>query len=220
KPASFISQAETSGLIVPMTSQMMAQLIPTLLTQLPQLPTPFHLAVNISAAHFDTPLLLDNCAQFLRHFLPGKVLLTLELTERELLRNDGGTLRMLHQLNAMGVQIALDDFGTGHASLAYLKQFPVDIIKLDQTFVSKIGSDTLSQLLADNVIELGMKLGLVVIAEGVETAYQADYLTAKGVDHLQGYLFGHPQPIAEWEAALTTMTESSASTGVQSGSHC
>ncbi|MFB2866506.1 EAL domain-containing protein, partial [Aeromonas sp. MdU4] len=160
---------------------MMTQVIPTLLTQLPQLPTPFHLAVNISAAHFDTPLLLDNCAQFLSHFLPGKVLLTLELTERELLRNNGGTLRMLHQLNAMGVQIALDDFGTGHASLAYLKQFPVDIIKLDQTFVSKIGSDTLSQLLADNVIELGMKLGLVVIAEGVETAYQADHLTNKGV---------------------------------------
>ncbi|WP_322864217.1 cyclic diguanylate phosphodiesterase [Aeromonas allosaccharophila] len=204
EPACFISQAETSGLIVPMTSQMMAQLIPTLLTQLPQLPAPFHLAVNVSAAHFDTPTLLDNCAQFLSHFLPGKVILTLELTERELLRNDSSTLRMLHQLNAMGVQIALDDFGTGHASLAYLKQFPVDIIKLDRTFVRKIGVETLPQHLADHVIELGRKLGLIVIAEGVETAYQADYLTNKGVDQLQGYLFGHPQPIATWAQSLTT----------------
>ncbi|MFB2904583.1 EAL domain-containing protein [Aeromonas jandaei] len=169
-PDCFIPQAETSGLIVPMTSQMMTQVIPTLVTVLPLLPSPFHVAVNISAAHFNSTTLLDNCALFINHFLPGTVVLTLELTERELLRNDSRTLDMLNRLRAMGIQVALDDFGTGHASLAYLKQFPVDIIKLDQTFVSKIGSDTLSQLLADNVIELGMKLGLVVIAEGVRSA--------------------------------------------------
>ncbi len=208
EPTDFIHHAEKSGLILPMTSQMMAQVIPTLSTLLPQLPSPFHVAVNVSAAHFDSTALLDNCALFLTHFCPGKVVLTLELTERELLRKDSRTLRMFYQLNAMGVQIALDDFGTGHASLAYLKQFPVNIIKLDRTFVSKIGLDKITRLLTDNVIELGMKLGLVVIAEGVETAYQADYLTAKGVDQLQGYLFGAPQPMAEWAASLTATVES------------
>lgn len=204
-PACFIAQAETSGLIVPMTNQMMSQVIPMLVECLPILPSPFHVAVNISAAHFDSTSLLDNCTLLLSHFSPGKVVLTLELTERELLRNDSHTLTILNRLRTMGVQIALDDFGTGHASLAYLKQFPVDIIKLDGSFVRKIGCENISRLLADNVIELGVKLGLVVIAEGVETAFQADYLTTKGVDQLQGYLFGHPISIAEWGETLTVM---------------
>ncbi|MGL5840432.1 MAG: EAL domain-containing protein, partial [Aeromonas hydrophila] len=202
EPACFISQAERSGLIVPMTSQMMAQLIPALVSVQAQLPSPFHVAVNVSAAHFDSMALLENCTALLAQFAPGKVVLTLELTEREWLRDDPHTLTLFSRLRAMGVLFALDDFGTGHANLAYLKQFPIDIIKLDHGFVRKLGVDTLSRHLADHVIKLGMTLGLVVIAEGVETPDQADYLTAKGVNQLQGYLFGQPQPLATWVATL------------------
>ncbi|WP_322862593.1 EAL domain-containing protein [Aeromonas allosaccharophila] len=201
-PALFIPQAEESGLIVPMTSQLMRQVAAILAPLQDRLPTSFHIGINVSAAHFTSMALVDDCLAFLAQFNPGQVILTLELTERELLFNNGQTQQLFNSLSTMGVQFALDDFGTGHASLAYLKQFHIDCIKLDQSFVRRIGLESLSQHIVDNVIELGMKLGLAVVAEGVETTYQADYLRDKGVDWLQGYLFAHPYPIEEFVEGL------------------
>lgn len=202
EPMQFIPQAEASGLIVPMTRQMMEHVVAQLAPMASRLPTPFHVAVNISAAHFLSNTLPSDCREFLSHFPAGKVQLTLELTEREWLSNNTQTLTLFHELRRMGIYLALDDFGTGHSSLAYLKQFPVDIIKLDQMFVRKIGVEEVSQHVVNHVIDLGHKLGLEIVAEGVETEFQADYLIRQGVDQLQGYLFGRPRPLQEWLTGL------------------
>ncbi|WP_265449645.1 EAL domain-containing protein, partial [Aeromonas salmonicida] len=99
------------------------------------------------------------------------------------------------QLDQMGVKLAIDDFGTGHSSLFYLQQFHVDYLKIDQSFIGRIGTESLSEHIVANVIDLGARLGLLLIAEGVESELQAAYLRAKGVDYLQGYLFGRPMPL-------------------------
>ncbi|MGL4915631.1 MAG: EAL domain-containing protein [Aeromonas allosaccharophila] len=218
EPAFFIPQAETSGLIVPMTSQMMKQVATTLSANLERLPSHFHVGINVSAAHFTSMKLVDDCRAFLAHFPIGSVILTLELTERELLHNNAQSQRLFDALRVIGVRFALDDFGTGHASLAYLKQFRVDCIKLDHSFVRQIGIESVSQHIVDNVIDLGMKLGLALVAEGVETDFQAEYLRDKGVDWLQGYLFAHPSPIGTFFEGLTPFKyKSHAIANIQSG---
>lgn len=105
----------------------------------------------------------DDCRDFLARFPPGKVLLVLELTERELLKPNSTTHTLFEQLHSLGVMIALDDFGTGHSSLAYLRQFNVDYLKIDQSFVAMIGLDALSRHILDSIIELSTKLGLGIV---------------------------------------------------------
>ncbi|MNK79192.1 Cyclic di-GMP phosphodiesterase YahA [compost metagenome] len=121
----------------------------------------------------------------------------LELTERELLVADPHTLSLFQALNEMGVKLAMDDFGTGHSSLVYLQQFHVDYLKIDQSFIRRIGTESLSEHIVDNVIDLGHRLGLALVAEGVETREQAEYLKGK-VTYLQGYLFGRPVPVRQF----------------------
>ncbi|AMK31380.1 Rtn protein [Pseudomonas putida] len=129
-------------------------------------------------------------------------MLTLELTERKLIEPTPVTLELFERLHAMGVMIALDDFGTGQSSLNYLRQFQVDYLKIDQSFVAMIGGDALSQHILDTIIELSAKLGLGIVAEGVETEVQRDYLARHGVDFQQGYLFARPMPAGELLLAL------------------
>lgn len=198
RPDLFIPQAEESGLIVPMTNQIMHRVASQLSRVQEQLPDGFHLSFNISAAHCHNFALLAECRAFLGHFVPGKVVLVLELTERELLMSDPQTLSLFRQLDEMGVKLAIDDFGTGHSSLAYLQQFHVDYLKIDQSFIARIGTESLSEHIVDNVIDLATRLGLALVAEGVETERQADYLRAKGVDYLQGYLFARPMPLRQF----------------------
>jgi len=130
------------------------------------------------------------------------VVLTLELTERKLIEPTPVTLELFEKLHAMGVMIALDDFGTGQSSLNYLRQFKVDYLKIDQSFVAMIGGDALSVHILETIIELSAKLGLGIVAEGVETDTQRDYLAQHGVDFQQGYLFARPMPAAQFLEAL------------------
>ncbi|MCF7745412.1 EAL domain-containing protein [Aeromonas veronii] len=198
RPDLFIPQAEESGLIVPMTTHIMKQVATRLNRSQEQLPDGFHISFNISAAHCHDFALLAECRAFLGHFVPGKVVLVLELTERELLMSDPQTLSLFRQLDEMGVKLAIDDFGTGHSSLAYLQQFHVDYLKIDKSFIARIGTESLSEHIVDNVIDLATRLGLALVAEGVESERQADYLRAKGVDYLQGYLFARPMPLRQF----------------------
>ncbi|MGL5091384.1 MAG: EAL domain-containing protein, partial [Aeromonas sobria] len=198
RPDLFIPQAEESGLIVPMTNQIIQRVASQLSRVQEQLPDGFHLSFNISAAHCHDFALLDQCRAFLDQFVPGRMVLVLELTERELLVSDSQTLSLFRQLDEMGVKLAIDDFGTGHSSLAYLQQFHVDYLKIDQSFIARIGTESLSEHIVDNVIDLATRLGLALVAEGVETERQADYLRAKGVDYLQGYLFARPMPLRQF----------------------
>jgi EAL domain-containing protein (putative c-di-GMP-specific phosphodiesterase class I) len=128
--------------------------------------------------------------------------LVLELTERELINPTDITRRLFDALHELGVMIAIDDFGTGHSSLAYLRNFNVDYLKIDQSFVAMIGVDALSRHILDSIIELSGKLDLGIVAEGVETIEQCEYLAAQGVDFLQGYLFGRPLPCDEFIKSL------------------
>ncbi|MFB2863753.1 EAL domain-containing protein [Aeromonas sp. MdU4] len=198
RPDLFIPQAEESGLIVPMTTQIMKMVARRLGRMQDQLPDGFHISFNISAAHCHDLALLQECRSFLSHFVPGKVVLALELTERELLMSDPQTLSLFRQLDELGVKLAIDDFGTGHSSLLYLQQFHVDYLKIDKSFIARIGTESLSEHIVDNVIDLAARLGLALVAEGVESERQADYLRAKGVDYLQGYLFARPMPLRQF----------------------
>ena len=104
---------------------------------------PFHIGINITASHCKDLELVEDCREFLGAFAPGSIHLVLELTERELIEPTDITLQLFEQLHALGVMIAIDDFGTGHSSLGYLRQFNVDFLKIDQSFVAMIGIDAL-----------------------------------------------------------------------------
>ncbi|NVO06841.1 MAG: EAL domain-containing protein, partial [Rhodoferax sp.] len=150
------------------------------------------LAVNLSAGQFARPELVGEVAQLLQQFgLDGK-LLTLEVTEGVLLADDGLAADNMIALRQMGLQISIDDFGTGFSSLSYLLRFPVDELKIDRSFVSKIGHADKDASLVRAIIGMGHDLQLKVVAEGVETAEQAAFLAARGCNWLQGYYFHLP----------------------------
>ncbi|CRN02063.1 Cyclic di-GMP phosphodiesterase YahA [Pseudomonas sp. 34 E 7] len=203
RPDLFIPLAEHSGLIVPMTRALLRQTAAQLAPHAERFSPGFHIGVNITARHCQDLALVDDCRAFLAAFPPGQITLVLELTERELIEPTDITRRLFDALHQLGVMIAIDDFGTGHSSLGYLRHFNVDYLKIDQSFVAMIGADALSRHILDSIIELSVKLDLGIVAEGVETAQQCDYLVAKGVDFLQGYLFGRPLPGDEFIKSVT-----------------
>jgi EAL domain-containing protein (putative c-di-GMP-specific phosphodiesterase class I) len=203
RPDLFIPFAEHSGLIVPMTRSLMQQTAHLLGPLSGAFDEPFHVGINITARHCKDLQLVEDCREFLACFAQGSVSLVLELTERELIEPTPITHQLFEELHALGVMIAIDDFGTGHSSLGYLRQFNVDFLKIDQSFVAMIGADALSRHILDSIIELSVKLDLGIVAEGVETEEQSDYLTAHGVNYLQGYLFGRPMPGEQFIKILT-----------------
>ena len=192
RPDLFIPLAEHSGLIVPMTRLLMRQTAELLAPHVSSMAPRFHLAFNITALHFHNLELIEDCRRFLNAFPPASVILVLELTERELVVPTQITHALFDALHRLGVMIALDDFGTGHSSLNYLRELNVDYLKIDQSFVAMIGADALSGHILDSIIDLCAKLDLGIVAEGIETLEQSEYLSAKGVDFLQGYLFSRP----------------------------
>ncbi|MGR3885464.1 EAL domain-containing protein [Pseudomonas sp. 1152_12] len=204
RPDLFIPLAEHSGLIVPMTRALLRQTATQLAPHAERFNPGFHIGVNITALHCQDLDLVEDCREFLAAFAPGQVTLVLELTERELIKPTVITRQLFDALHQLGVMIAIDDFGTGHSSLGYLRNFNVDYLKIDQSFVAMIGADALSRHILDSIIELSGKLDLGVVAEGVETAEQCEYLTAHGVDFLQGYLFGRPLPCDQFIKSLTS----------------
>jgi EAL domain-containing protein (putative c-di-GMP-specific phosphodiesterase class I) len=168
-----------------------------------------HVAFNASAADFTGFDLAEHLlARLTAAGLPASAL-GIEVTETVLLGREAETVGpALRRLDSAGVLIALDDFGTGYASLTHLQQYPVDIIKIDQSFIRTLGADAGSQAITSAVLGLGRNLGLTVVAEGVETAGQAALLGAIGCDQAQGFHFARPMPakdvpafIRGWKAA-------------------
>ena len=203
RPDLFIPLAEHTGLIVPMTRSLMRQTAALLAPHSASFEKPVHIGINITANHCQDLQLVQDCQEFLDAFTQGSIHLVLELTERELIEPTATTRKLFEQLREMGIKIAIDDFGTGHSSLGYLSQFNVDFLKIDQSFVAMIGIDTPSSHILDSIIELAGKLDLALVAEGVETLEQSDYLSHRGVNFLQGYLFAKPMPGAEFISALS-----------------
>ncbi len=192
-PARFVPIAEASGLIVPIGAWALRAACRQLRAWIDAGITPVPVAVNLSAGQFrhDIPeLVRDVLAEF---ELPAH-LLELELTESMLMGDVPHAIRVLDRLHTMGVRVSIDDFGTGYSSLAYLRLFKVQQLKIDRSFVEDIRPDAPEARIVSAVIALGHSLGQEVVAEGVETEYQRDYLAQRGCDQMQGYLFGEPAP--------------------------
>ena len=162
---------------------------------------PLTVAVNLAARHFRDPGLLARIQNLTTAYgLPPQAL-ELELTESTLLEAGTQTSAVLAGLKQLGVGLAVDDFGTGYSSLSYLKRIPITVLKIDQGFVRDLVTDTDDRTLAATIIALGHGLGLLVVAEGVETAEQRQILLDQGCDLAQGYYFGRPMPaeqFADW----------------------
>ena len=128
--------------------------------------------------------------------------LELEITESLLVQDTPAVVRTLNELNSLGITLALDDFGTGYSSLSYLRKFPLQVLKIDKAFVQDLGKDLDSESLVYAIIAMAKSLRMQVVAEGVETTEQLQFLQARGVDLVQGYLFSRPVPADQFRALL------------------
>jgi EAL domain-containing protein (putative c-di-GMP-specific phosphodiesterase class I) len=203
-PGSFMEIAEESGLILPIGLWVLVTACVQLnLWQASPLAKQLILAVNVSAKQFHQPDFVAQVERALWETGAPASLLKLELTESIVLENIQDTIIKMDQLKHLGVSIAIDDFGTGYSSLQYLKELPLNQIKIDQSFVRDI-DDPKDAAIVQAIIVMTEKLGLNVIAEGVETHAQRDFLERAGCHHYQGYLFSKPIPLQAFEALLQT----------------
>lgn len=191
-PESFISLVESSGLIVPITSRLMTLVSDILMPVKEHLPFNFHVAINVTAECILSTEFEEACFRFIKRFGDNGIRLVLELTERSPIPVTPDICSAFHRLHKCGISIALDDFGTGYNGYCYLQAFPVDLVKLERSFVQKAVTDEISRNIVEGIITLSHKLGLKVIAEGIETKKQADFIKNREVDYLQGYLFSPP----------------------------
>ncbi|EHN8922282.1 EAL domain-containing protein [Enterobacter asburiae] len=191
-PDVFIPIAERSGLIIPLTKGLMAKVVTQLKPLLPKLPDGFHIGVNVSARHINAPSFIGDCRVFGKGFQGKEVKLVLEVTEREPLIDNPHLVKNLNMLHNAGFVIALDDFGTGYSGLSCLNALAIDYIKIDKSFVNRVSDEKDSTILLDCVIDLAKKLSLRIVAEGVETKAQLEYLNRNEITLLQGYYFGKP----------------------------
>jgi EAL domain-containing protein (putative c-di-GMP-specific phosphodiesterase class I) len=151
--------------------------------------TPLRLSVNFSARQFQQATFMADVAHILKETNLDPRWLELELTESSIMKDPEAAIEKLHELKLMGIKVAVDDFGTGYSSLNYLKRFPIDTLKIDKTFVSDVCKDPHDTAIVRAIINLGHALDLTVIAEGVETKEQLQYLSALECDVVQGFLF-------------------------------
>jgi diguanylate cyclase (GGDEF)-like protein/PAS domain S-box-containing protein len=197
-PGRFISVAEETGLIVPIGEWVLHSACRQAMAwEVEGLP-PVIISVNVSPRQIREGNIVASIAAALRDSgLPPR-LLQIELTESMAMQGAEGVIAMLGEIRALGVQIAIDDFGTGYSSLSYLKRFPIDQLKVDRSFVADLPEKREDKAIVRAIVTLGHELGLRVVAEGVETAPQAEFLRASGCDELQGYFFGRPIAAGEF----------------------
>jgi diguanylate cyclase (GGDEF)-like protein len=196
-PDGFIALAEQTGLIHEIGRWVLAEACRRCRHWQMSLDDKICVAVNISSRQFSSGDFLLSLRQTLQESGLEGPRLHLEITERILLEDDPSTRRRLHAIKDLGIALAIDDFGTGYSSLAYLKRFPVDILKIDRTFLRGAPSNPQDRALIDAIVDLARGFGLGTVAEGVETAEQAAYLRERGVHMLQGYFVSRPLPPEE-----------------------
>ncbi len=203
-PDEFITVAEESGLIVPLGAWVLREACKQakrFQTRDPRWPR-LMMSVNLSGAQLLQPDLLELVASALHDADLSPEDLQLEMTESVLMDDAPSTINVLRSLKDLGVRLSIDDFGTGYSSLAYLRRFPVDVLKIDRTFVGGLGKDLEDSAIVAAVVSLADTLGFATIAEGVETELQRDCLVGLGCSRAQGYLFARPVAAADAELAL------------------
>jgi diguanylate cyclase (GGDEF)-like protein/PAS domain S-box-containing protein len=206
-PTTFIPIAESSGLIVPLGAWVLREACragrhwAAHRREMPDAP-PLTLTVNLSGRQLQAPGLVDDVAAALAESGLEPSSLVLEITETVIMQQTEANLLTLHALKALGIRLAIDDFGTGYSSLSYLQRFPIDILKIDKSFVDGLSRGGSDAALARTIIALGDTLALRCIAEGVEDDAQRTHLQALGCDYAQGFFFARPLPLAEVDALV------------------
>jgi diguanylate cyclase (GGDEF)-like protein/PAS domain S-box-containing protein len=209
-PATFIPLAEETGLIneigdwVFKESARMAKRWSVMDYPAAKVHSPIQISINKSPRQFASGKTQESWLSYLKDIGLSATSVVLEITEGMLLDDHASVTEKLTQFREGGVQVALDDFGTGYSTMAYLKKFHVDYVKIDQSFVREIASDPGDRVIVEAIIAMAHKLDLKVIAEGVETVEQRDLLAAAACDYAQGYLFARPMPGEEFEKLLMT----------------
>ncbi|CZU18875.1 RNase II stability modulator [Enterobacter hormaechei] len=200
-PMEFISYAEESGLIVPLGRWVMLDVVRQV-AKWRDKGINLRVAVNVSARQLADQTIFSDLKQALKDLNFEYCPIDVELTESCLIENEELALSVIQQFSRLGAQIHLDDFGTGYSSLSQLARFPIDAIKLDQSFVRDIHKQSISQSLVRAIVAVAQALNLQVIAEGVESAKEDAFLTKNGVNERQGFLFAKPMPAAAFERWL------------------
>lgn len=200
-PSDFIPVAEDSGLIVPLSQWVLQEACQQACRWQAQGMRPLSLSVNISAIDFRQRGFVEGIARTLKETGFAPTQLELEITESVLMQNIDTTVATLKAIKQLGVRLAIDDFGTGYSSLSYLQKFPVDVLKIDQSFVGDLSIDSNDAKLVSTIISLGKSLNLHIIAEGVETREQLEFLKLHQCEEAQGYYFSkavEPRAFVEW----------------------
>ncbi len=206
-PGEFIPVAEDTGLISDIGRWVIEEVcrkIPDFLRQ-GLLPAGCRVAINLSAKQFRDPELVPEIRQILGRYAVDPKFLELEITESLIMNDIDIAIRTLDELRGMGIEISIDDFGTGYSSFNYLKRLPIDYIKVDQSFVTDIPHDRDDMEITSAIIAMAHSLRLKVIAEGLETLQQKEFLQLSGCDIVQGYFFGHPMPLEKLSAFFNSV---------------
>ncbi len=203
-PADFIPQAESEGVIVAMGQWVLSQACAQGQAWNKHFGQRLRIAVNVSAVQLNSTDLVDMVSKVLIYSGMPASSLELELTESALLADEDATLAALTALKRLGLELAIDDFGTGYSSLTYLKNFPIDRIKIDQSFITDIDTSNESAEIARSIVSMTHSLGLAVIAEGVERPEHLAFLKELGCEEAQGFLIGRPMTADDLQAAIAS----------------
>lgn len=201
-PIEFIPAAEESGLIVPIGRWVLRQACSILNSWQGTPLGHLRIAVNISGRELESANLVEVVAETLAHFNIDPSKLELELTEEIFIENIEHNMEQLTRLNDLGLRLAIDDFGVGYSSLAYLRNFPVSLLKIDRSFIANVVERHDDAVITRAVINLAHNLGIQVAAEGIETEEQLGFLRANRCDIIQGYLIGRPMPVGDLQKHL------------------
>jgi EAL domain-containing protein (putative c-di-GMP-specific phosphodiesterase class I) len=205
-PDSFIPVAEDTGLIYAIDNIVLmeacSQIKKWQLAYQDSSPEPLTMNINISGKHFGKSMLPGQITRALDDSGLSPEHLNIEITESALMDNPAVAEDILKQIKNLGVRISIDDFGTGYSSLSYLQRFPIDVVKVDRSFINDVDGNQDSQAIVRTVFSLGQSLGLKIVAEGVETNEQLAFLESEGFRFVQGYLFYKPLSAGEIETLL------------------
>ncbi len=201
-PSEFVPVAEDTGLIVPLGDWVFRNACEAF-TKIVRPDRDFGISINLSAVQFRQEQLAAHMASSLEAMGLAPECVELELTEHVLLEDTRSSLSTLSELKDLGFRIAVDDFGTGYSCLSYLKRLPLDVLKIDQIFVRELPEDEADCAIVEAIIDLGHKLSLEIVAEGVEHEHQLDFLRSRGCDQVQGYHFCRPLPLDALDAWLS-----------------
>ncbi|MCR5830646.1 MAG: bifunctional diguanylate cyclase/phosphodiesterase [Lachnospiraceae bacterium] len=201
-PGEFIPIAEKNGAIIPIGNFVLKEALKTLSDWRNKYHIPMILSINISALSLEKENFVDNISHLISLYGINTDTVELEITESVFINNFEDVIDKIKTLRGLGMRISLDDFGTGFSSLSYLKQLPIDTLKIDKSFIETAVKDESSSIIYESVIQMSQKLGFETVAEGVETREQFNYLREKNIDIIQGYLLGKPISKVEFEKLL------------------